>query len=105
MDPDELESDFTVEILPTRILRATALIAASLVAIVATAVFYVDPQVISIARHGGLAAQNRAGANRISAIEFVTPSVGWVVADLSNGDFAVLHTSDGGVSWTHQLSA
>jgi photosystem II stability/assembly factor-like uncharacterized protein len=104
MDPNELESDFTVEILPMRILRSTALIAASLVAIVATAVFYVDPQVMSLARHTAVAAPQAARAYRISAIAFVEPSVGWVVADYSDGDFAVLHTDDGGVTWTRQLS-
>jgi photosystem II stability/assembly factor-like uncharacterized protein len=104
MEGSEPESDFSVEIVPTRILRATALIVASLVAIVATAVFYTDPQLISLARKAALSPPPAQASYRISAIAFVNATTGWVVADFSSGDFAVLHTADGGATWIRQLS-
>ncbi|HET7338719.1 MAG TPA: hypothetical protein VFK22_04170 [Candidatus Dormibacteraeota bacterium] len=105
MEPDELESDFSVEIFPARVLRATALIAASVIAIAATAIFYADPHLISFARQAAFAAAKGEGSYRISAMSFVDASTGWVVADFSGGDFAVLHTQDGGLTWSRQMSA
>ena len=104
MEPVQLESDFSSEILPARVLRATALIAASLVALLATAVFYTDPQLVSLARKAAFTPPRTEGAYRVSAMAFVDPSTGWIVADFSDRNFAVLHTEDGGATWTRQLS-
>src|SRR5579859_2240531 len=102
MESGELESDFSVEIVPSRMLRATALIAASVVAIGATAVFYADPHLLSFARQAALTTIRGEASYRISAISFVDPLSGWIVADFSTGDFAVLHTDDGGQTWSRQ---
>lgn len=104
MEPVERESDFDVGMIPRRILRATALIAASIIAMVATAVFYADPQLVSFAHNAAFPAPRSEGPYRISAMAFVDPATGWIVADFSDGAFAVLHTEDGGMTWRRQLS-
>src|ERR1700716_273272 len=43
-------------------------------------------------------------SSRLAAIDFVNPTTGWVVAELTNHDFALLNTVNGGDSWTRQLS-
>jgi hypothetical protein len=58
-----------------RVLRGIALIGVSLVAVV--------------------------GVN----IDFADPSTGWIVADYDSGEYAILHTDDGGATWTRQLTA
>ncbi|HET9780707.1 MAG TPA: hypothetical protein VFR33_02925 [Candidatus Dormibacteraeota bacterium] len=104
MEASEPEPDFSIEIVPTRILRATAVIAASLIAIVASAIFYTDPQLASFARKAAFTAPKAQASYRISAIAFVDAATGWIVADFSDGGFAVLHTDDGGATWIRQLT-
>jgi photosystem II stability/assembly factor-like uncharacterized protein len=106
MDEDlasgELESGFS-GLAWRRVLRGIALIGVSLLAIVGATVQYVDPQIVSSLRHNPISAA--AGASyRISAIDFVDPSTGWIVADYDSGDYSILHTDDGGATWTRQLA-
>jgi photosystem II stability/assembly factor-like uncharacterized protein len=103
MEAGEPEQEFSVATGPARIFRATALIAASILAITAAAVLYVDPHALASVQHHTTAAPSVVGY-RASAISFVDPATGWIVADFSNGDYSVLHTGDGGASWTRQLS-
>ncbi len=39
------------------------------------------------------------------AVDFIDAASGWVVANFDSGDYAVLHTADGGRSWTKQFAA
>src|SRR5436305_8503482 len=81
--------------------RGVALIAVSVLAIGAAAAIYVRPSPSSDAASPRAPAP--AVANyRVSAVDFVTPTTGWVVADIGGGDSAVVHTTDGGRSWTPQ---
>ena len=97
MEPDEDLRPSTAA--PGRIGRALALMAVSVLAIAIAAVAYVHPQP-SIASNRQPAA---APSHQLAAIDFVNPATGWIVAELSNHDFAVLHTTDAGSSWTRQL--
>jgi len=38
-----------------------------------------------------------------SAVDFVSPTAGWVLATFASGDYALLRTTDAGQSWTRQL--
>jgi len=102
MEACDLEAELSGKGLP-RALRGIALIAVSVVAIGAVTIQYTDPQLVSSLRHNPISNPRGAGY-RISAIDFVDPSTGWIVADYSSGDYAILHTEDGGATWTHQLT-
>ncbi|HUE68007.1 MAG TPA: hypothetical protein VMP38_07490 [Candidatus Acidoferrum sp.] len=106
MDDDlawgELESEFS-GLEWRRVLRGIALIGLSLVAIAGVAIQYVDPQIVSALRHNPI--RTGPGASyRISAIDFTDPSTGWIVADYDSGEYSILHTDDGGMTWTRQLT-
>ena len=85
-----------------RVGRAVGLMAASLMAITATAVAFVNPGLFA-SRH--LASPVPRSSYHVTAVDFVSPSTGWVVANLEVGDRAfVLHTTDRGATWSQQLS-
>jgi len=102
MEPDEdLRSSAPAA---GRIGRAIALMVVSVLAIVIAAIAYVHPQAsIGSSRQRPAAAQEAVPSYQLAAIDFVNPATGWIVAELSNHDFAVLHTTDAGSSWTRQL--
>ncbi|HYM66372.1 MAG TPA: hypothetical protein VEW68_03695 [Patescibacteria group bacterium] len=86
---------------PARSWRAPAVIAASLIAIGATGVAYLHP---TLGAAGQAAARSEASTlYQPVAIDLVSPSQGWVVALFDSGAYALLATSDGGVSWKKQL--
>jgi photosystem II stability/assembly factor-like uncharacterized protein len=99
-----VETDFDSEIPRARIGRALALITISIIALTATGVAYVHP---TLTLFGSSAPSTSALRTdfRVSAIDFVTPQVGWLVVDFSSGDYGVIHTVDGGITWTQQLTA
>lgn len=100
MQAAELETDFDAGIPRARAGRALALIAASLVAIVTAGIAFVHP--IAGVSAPALPVAGLTTDYRVSSVDFVTPSVGWLVVDFSSGDYAVIHTVDGGSSWTTQ---
>ena len=103
METAELEPVFELTPAPARARRAVALIAASVITIAATAAIYVHPTLPMIG--GAFNAVSAAQAPyRVATVDFVNPVTGWVVVDFDSGDYAVLHTSDGGVGWTRQLA-
>src|SRR5690242_7882520 len=104
MTEGELQSeDLDNVALTARVLRGLALIAASVVTIAVVTVHYVDPQLVSFARHAAITPAP-GPSYRISAIDFVDPSTGWIVADYATGEYSILHTADGGATWTRQLT-
>jgi photosystem II stability/assembly factor-like uncharacterized protein len=44
------------------------------------------------------------GSYQLAAVDFVTPTDGWVVAELQPGRFAILNTTDAGEHWRRQLT-
>jgi photosystem II stability/assembly factor-like uncharacterized protein len=102
MQAVEVESDFDAAIPRARAGRAIALGAGSLLAIVVTGIVYVHPD-FALSPGAGPAAVGLAANYRVSGIDFVTPAVGWLLVDFESGDYAVIHTEDGGATWTRQL--
>lgn len=100
METAELEPAFELTPARARVGRALALICASLITIAATGAIYLHPS-FSILGNPTVGLQ---ASYQISAVDFVNPATGWVVADFDSGDYTVLHTNDGGDSWTRQLS-
>lgn len=98
------ETDFESEIPRARIGRALALIAVSLLTIAATGIAYVHPSLALFGSTAPAAPALRADYH-VTAIDFVTPRVGWVLVDFPSGDYAVIHTVDGGGTWSRQLVA
>ena len=47
---------------------------------------------------------NLTGSRHLSAVDFVTPAVGWVLVERQPDSFVVLHTSDTGATWVRQLA-
>ena len=85
-----------------RVGRAVGLMAASLMAITGTAVAFVNPGLFA-SRH--IASPVPRSSYHVTAVDFVSPTTGWVVANLEVGDRAfVLHTTDRGATWSQQLS-
>src|SRR5215471_18485856 len=103
MEAGELDTGFAESVPAVRALRGLALIGISLIVIVMAAIAYVQPQLLSSGRRSAVVAPP-AGAFRLSAIDFVDPATGWIAADFDSGGYAVLHTGDGGATWTRQLT-
>jgi photosystem II stability/assembly factor-like uncharacterized protein len=102
MEAGELEWGISRSPLP-RVLRGVALIGVSLIAVAAVTVQYLDPKLVSSLHHSTIGTVPGA-AYGISAIDFVDPSTGWIVADYESGEYAIFHTEDGGATWTRQLT-
>ncbi len=106
-EPAGFDSDVDSGFSRARARRAVAIIAASVVATLAAGVAYTHPSLPSlrIPNAGRVAAGVLRSTYEVGAVDFVDRSDGWVAAVFSSGDFAVLHTADGGRTWSQQLSA
>ncbi len=87
-----------------RIRRAVALIGASLIALFASGFVWLHPALPALGARDIPRSSAPHGNYQVTAIDFIDPSTGWAVAAFYSGDYAVLHTTDGGRSWTKQLS-
>jgi photosystem II stability/assembly factor-like uncharacterized protein len=85
-----------------RVGRAVALMTMSLLTIAVGGLAFLHPNISLLPQSSP---PHRPLPYHIGAVDFVSPDVGWVAADFETGDYVVLHTIDGGVSWTAQLSA
>ena len=105
METEELDTDLASVRLHARARRALVLIVISILAITGAGVAYAHPALPSPSL--GTAARP-AGAleskYQVAALDFVNPTTGWVVAMFTSGDYAVLHTGDGGRTWSEQLT-
>ena len=86
--------------------RALAVMTASVLAIGIATLGYWQPHLSFVAAGRPTAPSMREpmAFYQLAAVDFVDASTGWVVADLPTRDFAVLHTTNAGVSWTRQLA-
>jgi photosystem II stability/assembly factor-like uncharacterized protein len=84
-----------------RVGRAVALMAASILGIAMAAVLFLHPNLLP---SGVAVTEAQRVPFHASAIDFVSPYTGWVVVDFATGDYALLRTTDGGLSWSRQLS-
>jgi photosystem II stability/assembly factor-like uncharacterized protein len=96
---DELPSRSNLSRMP----RAMALIAASVLTIAVAGFAYLNPNI-------GFRLQLPSSPTVVSAppqlaaVDFVTPTTGWVAVELPPRGFAILHTSDAGETWSRQLA-
>ena len=81
--------------------RALGLMALSVVTILVVAIGYVHPNIGSAAAPAF--ADKAPSSTQLAAIDFVTPDTGWVVVEPRPQEFAVLHTTNAGATWTRQL--
>ncbi len=103
MEPEE---DLRSSLRPGRAGRAIALMAVSVLVIGIATVAYTHPQLPHDFRRQAAAGAVHVpvASYQLAAIDFVDTSTGWVVAELPSHDFAVVHTTNAGRSWTRQLS-
>lgn len=89
----------------SRVPRALTLIVVSIVTITIAGIAYLHPALNSgsASSTASAPADNLPTSYDLAALDFVTPTTGWVVARLRSGDFAVLHTADAGETWKRQL--
>jgi len=80
--------------------RALTLITASVLTIVFVGIGYLHP----FAAGAGQPRGSAASGYQLAAVDFVTPTTGWVAATLGSGTFAVLRTNDAGSTWSRQLT-
>ena len=83
--------------------RAVALIAVSLITMTGAGVAYLHPSFPAFTTDSSTKSSLGHAAYRVAAVDFVDRTAGWVVA-LESGDYAVLHTTDAGQTWTRQLA-
>ena len=90
----------------SRVPRALTLIALSILTITVAGIAYLHPSVgLWAALYPASAPTDRLPSSyQLVAVDFVTPTTGWVVAELEPHDFAVLHTTDAGETWRRQLA-
>jgi photosystem II stability/assembly factor-like uncharacterized protein len=103
MEPEE-ELEWRAN--PARGRRALAVIVASALTIGVASFVYVRPSLTFAdqAKPQPFTLQAAAEQYQLAAVDFVSPSVGWVVAELGAGKFTILQTADAGSHWRRQLS-
>ena len=79
--------------------RAIAVMAAAVFAISTAGIAYVHPDLASGFTNPTTTAYS------VAAVDFVDRVTGWVQVAFRGGDVAVLHTTDGGLSWSKQITA
>lgn len=100
----EPENDFGSPLRPGRAGRALALMGVSVLAIAIAAIGYAHPQPSLGGSRQPVSAPGPQATYRVSSLDFVDPATGWVVVELPTHDLALLHTKNGGRSWTTQLT-
>lgn len=86
--------------------RALTLIAVSILTITVAGIGYLRPSSGSGAAlqpAPAPAADKLRASYQLAAVDFVTPTSGWVIVESQGRDFVVLHTADAGDTWDRQL--
>jgi photosystem II stability/assembly factor-like uncharacterized protein len=97
------EPDFDWSPHRRRVWRGLTVMIASVLTIAIACLAYLHPTLPwSSTITGGAPAGT--SAYRVTTVDFVDQRAGWLVAVLATGDYAVMHTANGGLSWTHQWS-
>ena len=94
------ESGLPEETNPSRARRAQLLSALSLVAVAVACVLYLRPTLQASPPAPALPHTTSA---QLDAVDFVSPTTGWVLEDLDDFQFAVIGTTDAGRHWTPEL--
>ena len=96
---DELPSLSSI----SRVPRALTIIVLSIVTITVAGIAFLRPPpwFVSESRNPS---DNVPASYELAAVDFVTPTTGWVVMEMPPHDFSVLRTVDAGETWTRQRS-
>ena len=100
----DIDPDFDWAPQRGRARRAIALIAASLLSVTLAGTAFLHPSLPAFMSSSSTKMPLMHAAYRVAAVDFVDRGTGWVVALLESGDYAIVHTTDGGLTWTRQLS-
>jgi photosystem II stability/assembly factor-like uncharacterized protein len=101
MEPDEEPQSHSSS---SRLRRALALGAVSILGLALAGLSYLHPEWTPIPAGAVVNSSNLTGSRHLSAVDFVTPAIGWVVVERQPDRFVVLHTSDTGATWVRQLA-
>lgn len=90
----------------SRARRALTLIALSIFTIAVAGIAYLHPSIGfgAALKAASPLAHEPPATYQIAAVDFVTPTTGWVVMELQAHDFTVIHTADSGDTWNRQLT-
>jgi photosystem II stability/assembly factor-like uncharacterized protein len=102
MEPDDEPQSHSST---SRVLRALTLGALSALALAIAGLSYLHPGWDFGKVPAQASTTNVVGSRHLAAVDFVTPTAGWVVVERPTHDFEVLHTSDSGETWHRQLVA
>ena len=86
-----------------RMRRAIGLMAISCLVIAAVAAVYVHPALGGPARPAPVRLPS-ASSYSLAAVDFVSPTTGWIAAIFDDGDFVLMRTTDAGDTWKPELS-
>ncbi|HEX2681799.1 MAG TPA: hypothetical protein VHQ03_10960, partial [Candidatus Dormibacteraeota bacterium] len=104
VEASELDAEIGWSPQRARARRALALIAASVVLIAIVGVGFVQPALLPVSSNSVAASRAQLSTYKVASADFISASTGWVAVVFDSGDYMVLHTSDGGVTWDPQLS-
>jgi len=99
----EPESQIGAPLIPPHARRALVMIVLSILVIGAAGVSYLQPRVTVTGSSPTSDAAIPPADYKLTAIDFVTPSTGWVLMERQARDFTVWHTSNRGDFWSSQL--
>src|SRR5438067_9017233 len=100
----DIDPDFDWTPQRGRARRAIALIAASLLSVTLAGTAFLHPSLPAFMSSSSAKMPLMHTAYRVAAVDFVDRGTGWVVALLQPADYAIVHTTNGGLTWTRQLS-
>jgi photosystem II stability/assembly factor-like uncharacterized protein len=102
-----MESEDEVKSLssPSRMRRALTMMTISVITIGVAGLAYLHPGLgLSAVLHRVSGTAGASASYQLAAVDFVTPTAGWVVMESAPQTFAVLHTANSGETWTRQLT-
>ncbi len=80
------------------------MMAVSVLTIAVAGLAYLHPDLgLGAVLHLNSAPGGAPASERLAAVDFVTPTIGWVVMERAPQTFAVMHTTNSGGTWTRQL--
>jgi photosystem II stability/assembly factor-like uncharacterized protein len=99
-----LSSESRAPLITARARRALVIIALSILVIGVAGISYLQPRVSLSTPSSPPNAGAAAAQLKLTAVDFATPTAGWVLMEGLSHDFVVFHTANGGEAWSKQLA-